>query len=93
MRHALPVCILLLIPLAAAAQEIEEIVVTGTLARYSRDSIKQLIESHGGRASTSVSQKTDFLIAGDKAGSKRRKAEDLGITILSESEFERMLGE
>lgn len=63
------------------------IVVTGTLQHYTRDQIKQEIEKLGGRASDSVSKKTDFLIAGEKAGSKRTKAEKLGIEILTENEW------
>ena len=63
------------------------IVVTGTLQNFKRDEIKQLIEQHGGRASSSVSKKTDYLVAGDKAGGKRAKAEALGVPVLSEAEF------
>ena len=66
-------------------------VVTGTLTHYKRDEIKQLIMQHGGKTSSSVSGKTDFLIAGDKAGSKKSKAEDLGVTILDEEGFQGLL--
>ena len=65
--------------------------VTGTLTHYNRDEIKQLIMQHGGKTSSSVSGKTDFLIAGDKAGSKKSKAEDLGVTILDEEGFQGLL--
>ncbi len=67
------------------------LVVTGTLQHYSRDEIKALIEQHGGRATSSVSQQTDYLVAGEKAGSKRTKAEALGVPILSEQAFEKLL--
>lgn len=63
-------------------------VVTGTLSRYSRDEIEALIKRLGGKASGSVSKKTDYLIAGDKAGSKLDKAKELGVTVLSEDEFD-----
>lgn len=66
-------------------------VVTGTLSKYKRDEIERLIELHGGKAASSVSSKTDFVIAGENAGSKKAKAEALGIPIISESEFEAML--
>ncbi|MBL6724982.1 MAG: NAD-dependent DNA ligase LigA [Rubripirellula sp.] len=67
------------------------IVVTGTLQRFTRDQVKELIEKLGGRPSGSVSKKTDFLLAGDKAGSKLAKAQSLGVSVLSESDFERMV--
>jgi len=67
------------------------VVVTGTLARMTRDEAKQLIRDHGGKASGSVSSKTDYLLAGEKAGSKLTKAQGLGVTILSEDEFLTML--
>ncbi|QDT62856.1 NAD-dependent DNA ligase LigA [Calycomorphotria hydatis] len=63
------------------------LVVTGTLSRFTRDEIQELIRQNGGKASSSVSKKTDYLIAGEKAGSKRDKAESLGVKILSEDEF------
>ncbi len=63
------------------------IVVTGTLQHYKRDEIKGLIEKFGGRASGSVSKKTDFVVAGEKAGSKLSKAEELGVPVMSEDEF------
>ncbi len=67
------------------------LVVTGKLQKYNRDQIQQLILEHGGKAASSVSAKTDFLVAGEKAGSKRDKAQKLGITILTEDEFESLL--
>ncbi len=63
------------------------IVFTGALTQFSRNEAKDMTEAHGGRASGSVSKKTDFLVAGPGAGSKLKKAEDLGITILSEENF------
>lgn len=65
-------------------------VVTGTLTKYSRDEIQARIKTMGGRASSSVSKKTDFLVAGENAGSKLAKAQQLGITILTEDEFDEL---
>ncbi len=62
-------------------------VVTGTLEQFTRDEIKELIIQHGGKASGSVSKKTDYLVAGEKAGSKLEKAKNLGVTTLTEQEF------
>ena len=62
-------------------------VVTGTLKNYKRDEIKAQIEELGGRTSSSISKKTDFLVAGEKAGSKLAKAEKLGVKVLTEDEF------
>lgn len=67
------------------------VVVTGTLENYSRTSIKEKLESLGAKVSGSVSKKTDFVIAGEAAGSKYDKAKYLGVTILSEEEFENMI--
>ena len=67
------------------------LVVTGTLAKYSRDEIEALIARHGGRASSSVSKSTDYLVAGEKAGSKLDKAKKLGVRILTEAEFEKLI--
>jgi DNA ligase (NAD+) len=66
-------------------------VVTGTLTKFGRHEIEALIEKHGGRASGSVSKNTDYLVAGDKAGSKLEKAQKLGVTILNEIQFEQLL--
>lgn len=63
------------------------VVVTGTLHRFTRDEIKELIISHGGKASGSVSKNTDYLVAGENAGSKLTKAEELKVEILSEDQF------
>ncbi len=70
----------------------KSVVVTGTLTKYTRDEIKELIERHGGRASSSVSKSTDYLVAGEKAGSKLEKAGSLGIKILTELDLELLLG-
>lgn len=65
-------------------------VLTGTLANYSRDEAKKLIEDAGGRVSGSVSKKTDYVVAGDDAGSKLDKAKELGVAVIGEEEMERM---
>ncbi|WP_133016431.1 NAD-dependent DNA ligase LigA [Clostridium cuniculi] len=67
------------------------VVVTGTLQNYSRGEIKAKLESLGAKVSGSVSKKTDYVIAGEEAGSKLTKAQDLGVTVLSEEEFENMV--
>lgn len=67
------------------------IVVTGTLTKFTRDGIKELIHELGGKPSGSVSKKTDFLVAGEKAGSKLTKAESLGVKVLTEDEFMQMV--
>lgn len=66
-------------------------VVTGTLSRYSRQEIQELIAAHGGRAVSSVSKKTDYLLAGEEAGSKLAKAEKLGVPVINEDDFEAMI--
>ncbi len=66
-------------------------VLTGTLPTMKRDEAKALIESHGGKVSGSVSKKTDFVVAGEEAGSKLDKANALGLTVLSEEELLFML--
>ncbi|GAA4467572.1 NAD-dependent DNA ligase LigA [Novipirellula rosea] len=69
------------------------LVVTGTLQQFNRDEIKGLIEKLGGRASSSISKKTDYLVAGEKAGSKLAKAESLGVKVLTEAEFKTLIEE
>lgn len=69
------------------------IVVTGSLDNYTRDSVKETIIAHGGKAAGSVSKKTDYVVVGDNAGSKADKAEQLGVPILDEAGFERLLAE
>lgn len=63
------------------------LVVTGTLSRFSRDEIHELIEREGGKPGSSVSGKTSYLVAGEAAGSKLEKAQKLGVPVLSEDEF------
>jgi len=70
----------------------KSIVVTGTLTKYGRDEIEALIRQLGGKPSGSVSKKTDFVVAGEKAGSKLAKAEALGVRVISEDEFDKMVG-
>ena len=68
------------------------IVVSGVFANFSRDGIKQKIEDLGGKNSSSISSKTDFVVAGEKMGpEKRKKAEELGIKIIDETEFINMI--
>lgn len=67
------------------------LVVTGTLSKYKRDEIEDLIAQHGGRAASSVSKKTDYLIAGTDAGSKLDKAQQLGVKVIDEDEFEKLI--
>jgi DNA ligase (NAD+) len=67
-------------------------VVTGKLEKYTRDEIHTLVEKLGGRAASSVSKNTDFLVAGENAGSKLEKANSLGVKVISEAEFEKMVG-
>ena len=66
-------------------------VLTGSLQRYSREQAQDIIEKLGGKTSSSVSKKTDYLVAGEDAGSKLTKAQELGVTILSEADFLKML--
>ena len=69
------------------------VVVTGTLENYSRSSIKEKLETLGAKVSGSVSKKTDYVLAGEEAGSKLQKALDLGVKVISEKEFIEMLGD
>lgn len=66
-------------------------VLTGSLEEFTRDEASKIIESHGGKTSSSVSKKTDYVLAGEEAGSKLTKAESLGIKIISEQEFKEMI--
>ena len=67
------------------------LVVTGSLEDFTRDGVSEVITSHGGKTSSSVSKKTDFVVAGEAAGSKLAKAEELGVRVLNESEFKTLL--
>lgn len=67
-------------------------VLTGTLEKFKRSEASKIIESFGGKTSSSVSKKTTFVLAGEAAGSKLTKAQSLGVKIISEDEFEQMIG-
>ena len=68
-------------------------VFTGALEQFTRDEAGEMVEKRGGKVVKSVSKKTDFVVAGADAGSKLQKAQQLGVTVLSESEFLEMIGE
>ncbi|MFN0054269.1 MAG: NAD-dependent DNA ligase LigA [Planctomycetales bacterium] len=68
------------------------VVATGTLQQFSREQIQELIRQHGGKSSSSVSRQTDYVVAGEKAGSKLEKARQLGVPVLTETEFIELLG-
>ena len=63
-------------------------VLTGSLEKYSREEASNIIEKFGGKTSSSVSKKTSYVLAGEDAGSKLTKAQSLGVTIITEAEFE-----
>jgi DNA ligase (NAD+) len=65
-------------------------VITGTLANYSRDAAKKMIEDAGGKVSGSVSKKTDYVVAGEDPGSKLEKARELGVKVIGEKEMEEL---
>lgn len=67
-------------------------VLTGTLEKYKRDEAAKIIEDLGGKTSSSVSKKTDFVLAGSDAGSKLEKARSLGVKVIDENEFQSMIG-
>ena len=66
-------------------------VLTGSLSKYSRNEASEIIEKFGGKTSNSVSKKTDYVLAGEEAGSKLDKAQKLGVTVITEQEFENMI--
>lgn len=68
-------------------------VLTGTLEKYTREEAQDIIEKFGGKTSSSVSKKTSYVLAGEEAGSKLVKAQNLGVQIINENEFEQMIGE
>jgi DNA ligase (NAD+) len=68
-------------------------VVTGTLPTLSRDDAKELIESHGGKVTDSVSKKTSYLVLGEAPGSKYDKAKELGVKIIGEEELRKLVGQ
>ena len=67
------------------------LVVTGSLIDFTRDGVNEVIVAHGGKSSSSISKKTDYLVVGDSPGSKLAKAEELGVRVLNESEFKTLL--
>ena len=69
----------------------KQFVLTGTLASFTRDEARALIEARGGRVNSTVSKKTDYVLAGEAAGSKLDKAQSLGVTVLDEATFKDML--
>lgn len=78
-------------PVEAGKLQGKTIVVTGTMVRFTREQINEMIHNHGGKPAGSVSKKTDYVVAGEKAGSKLDKARDLGVTVLTEDEFLAMM--
>jgi DNA ligase (NAD+) len=69
----------------------KKVVLTGTLSKYTRDAAKEILEQMGATVSGSVSSKTDIVLAGADAGSKLTRAQELGITIWDESDFEKAI--
>jgi DNA ligase (NAD+) len=69
------------------------VVVTGKLTKHKRDDIEELVRRHGGHVGTNVNRGTNILVAGDKAGSKLAEAKKLGVTVVSEEDFEKMIAE
>ena len=69
------------------------LVVTGSLESFTRDGVDEVITLHGGKSSGSVSKKTDYVVVGDSPGSKAAKAEELGVRVLDEAQFKRLLAD
>jgi DNA ligase (NAD+) len=80
-------------PAATGKLSGKTVVVTGTLVKFTRESINEYIQTHGGKPGNSVSKKTHYVVAGDSAGSKLDKAKDLGVPVLSEEEFVKLVEE
>ena len=66
-------------------------VLTGTLEKYTRDQASEIIEKFGGKTSGTVSKRTNYVLAGEQAGSKLTKAQELSVTIITEEEFDKMI--
>ena len=85
------------VSMESAAEQVDDrfagmtFVLTGALERFTRDEATALIEARGGKASGSVSKKTTYVVAGENAGSKLKKAKDLGIPVITEDDFASML--
>jgi DNA ligase (NAD+) len=81
-------------PKASAAPQIfsgKTFVLTGTLPSLDRSEATKIIEDHGGKVSSSVSKKTDYVLAGEEAGSKLEKARSLGVAVIDESQLRKMI--
>ena len=66
-------------------------VLTGSLEEFTRNEASEIIEKFGGKTSSTVSKKTDYVLAGEEAGNKLTKAQNLGVTIITEAEFKEMI--
>ncbi len=80
------------LPVATGPFSGKTVVVTGTLEKFSRDEVKEVLRSAGANVTSSVSRETDYLIVGEEAGSKLEKARELGVRVISEREFLKILG-
>jgi DNA ligase (NAD+) len=76
----------------AGALDGKTVVVTGALEGYTREQIQALVREEGGKVASSVSSKTDFVLAGEKAGSKLAKARKLGVPVVGLDDFMKMVG-